>query len=51
MVSVDLHRRGDVIAKGNGTSHWFDAVGVTPLVYLVVLQGGVEFPELPGFQV
>lgn len=46
-----LARRGEVVTKGNATSHWFDAVGPIPLVYFVRLEGGVEFPGLPDFQV
>jgi predicted ChrR family anti-sigma factor len=43
--------RGDVVVREGGTAHSFTAIGDQPLVYLVVLQQGVEFPGLPGFQV
>lgn len=44
-------RRGDIVDKPGETAHSFVAIGDVPLVYLVVLQKGVEFPNLPGFEV
>ncbi len=44
-------RRGDVVFRAGGSEHSFVATGEVPLVYLVVLEKGVEFPGLPGFVV
>jgi putative transcriptional regulator len=46
-----VSRRGDVVRMGKHTEHSFTALAGPPLVYLVVLDGGVEFPDFPGFQV
>lgn len=46
-----ISRRGDLVAKPAGSEHSFTAIGDVPLIYLVVLQKGVEFPGLPGFEV
>jgi putative transcriptional regulator len=46
-----ISRRGDVVHKEAGTEHSFRAIGKLPLIYLVVLDKGVEFPGLPGFEV
>jgi putative transcriptional regulator len=46
-----VSRRGDVVNKAAGTEHSFRAIGKLPLIYLVVLDKGVEFPGLPGFEV
>ena len=44
-------RRGDEVSKPAHSEHSFHSVGEAPLIYLVVLAGGVEFPGLPGFEV
>jgi putative transcriptional regulator len=44
-------RRGEEASAAGGTEHDFVALPGPPLVYLVVLEKGVDFPGLPGFVV